>query len=455
MPLNIDTFLTQFSKQILDNRVSLFLGAGGSSDAGYPTWKNLFAPCAKTLGLDIDKCEDYYLLAQYYSNRIGKSELKKIIDNEINKNNYESILLQELVNIGFVNIWTTNFDNAIEKNYEIQNISYNKIFEDTQLPNIDLYKKINIFKMNGDIKSIDKIIATKDDYEMYKDTHKVMTTFFRRELVSSTFLFIGYSFKDNLVLESLYEIKKYLGDSTNIHYTIMKKENDNPYFNYFIEDLEKRYSIRVLLVDEYEKITDILEKLNEKISKKKVFISGAFSTSDSTIENFSHDFSKKLVEQLYKNDYRIVNGIGRRFGTHLIGYANEYLVKNVYKNIDKYLIITPFVNNTNDASEFKRKSREKIIKRCGTAIFVFGDTDKNSVNSHSGVMEEFGIACDNNKIIIPISCQNMISEKIWKKVKDNITRYPYLEKNIDKLKSTENPKLLSEIIVDILNSIQE
>ena len=66
-----------------------------------------------------------------------------------------------------------------------------------------------------------------------------------------------------------------------------------------------------------------------------------------------------LASSLLENDYRIVNGIGRRFGTHLIGYANEYLAKQGVKDIEKHLIVKPFVGNTQAAAEEKIPGQEK------------------------------------------------------------------------------------------------
>ena len=127
MPMEKEQFLEQFSKQALDERISLFLGAGGSCDAGYPTWSNLFEPLAKELNTTIDSSTDYYLLAQYYANTFGRTELRKKINNYINRNRFESPLLNELLEVGFTNIWTTNFDNTIELNYQKRNILTNRI----------------------------------------------------------------------------------------------------------------------------------------------------------------------------------------------------------------------------------------------------------------------------------------------------------------------------------------
>jgi len=455
MPIDKEQFLKQFAQQALDERISLFLGAGGSCDVGYPNWANLFAPFAKELGTPITDSTDYYKLAQYYTNNFGQSELRKRINERINRNNFESPLLDELIDIGFTNVWTTNFDNAIELNYQKRGILTNKVFRDSDFSNIDINRRINIFKMNGDVTNLEGIVATQNDYERYNDTHRVMLMFFKRALISSTFLFIGYSFNDHLVLDCLSEITRYLGLSANYHYTIMKNKINEPYFKHFVDDLEQRYHIRVLLVNEYTEIPYILSELNMKIRSKRVFISGAFSSFEKTIEEYSHNLSKSLSSFLFNNDYRIVNGIGRRFGTHLIGYANEYLAKQGIKDTEKYLIVKPFVGNQPGAAKDKKRSREKVIGQCGAAIFVFGELDNNAVNCNSGVWEEFEIADKQHKVIIPILYPNMVSEKIWQYVKNNLTQYPYLEGKLELLTSKESPDKILQLIIHILESVEE
>lgn len=453
MPINKRQFLTLFSQQALDARTSLFLGAGASRDAGNPGWNGLFRQFATTLNVTIDETTDYYKLAQYYTNDYGPAALRRVIHEQLNNNNHNSQLLDELVDIGFSNVWTTNFDNAMELNYQDKGILTNKVFRDSDFSNIDINKRINVFKMNGDITNTEGIVATQSDYEKYADSHKIMLMFFKRELISSTFLFIGYSFTDHLVLECLSEITRYLSDTNPYHYTIMKREPENQYFEYFIEDLERRYHIRVLLVDNYEEIPCILAELNEKIRSKRVFISGAYHSLTEQIEAFSHSFSRNLTTALLEHDYRIVNGIGLHFGTHLIGYANEFLAKKGTKDIEKYLIIKPFVGNNEDAAENKKRSREKVIKQCGSAIFVFGDVDHNALNATSGVMEEFEIACEQHKAVIPVSYPGMVSSEIWNTVKSNITRFPYLEESIDKLNSDQATPMLAKQIIHILDSV--
>ena len=400
-----------------------------------------------------DDNTDYYKLAQYYSNIFGQANLRQKINERINRNYFQSPLLDELIDIGFTNIWTTNFDNAVELNFQRRGILTNKVFKDFDFSNVDLNKRINIFKMNGDVANLNDIIATQSDFEGYTDSHRIMLMFFKRELISNTFLFIGYSFTDHLVLGCLSEITRYLGGSANYHYTIMKNNADDPYFSHFVDDIEQRYHIRVLLVDKYEEVPSVLAEINERIRSKRVFFSGAFSSYKEKIEEYSHDFSRQVTAALFASDYRIVNGIGRRFGTHLIGYANEYLAKEGVKNIERYLIVRPFVGRENGAAERKKQEREQVIGQCGAAIYLFGDQDRNGIAGMSGVMEEFEIARKKHKVIIPISYPGMVSEVIWNQVKENITYYPYLEGKIDLLTYACPLDKLSQIIIHILDSI--
>ena len=89
-----------------------------SIDANFPKWSDLLEPCAEKLGLDISNVSDYFQLAQYFINEYGESELYSLINERINKIDYNSKALDIIVKMGFKSVWTTNFDKVIEKNFE-------------------------------------------------------------------------------------------------------------------------------------------------------------------------------------------------------------------------------------------------------------------------------------------------------------------------------------------------
>ena len=104
---NLEHFIEQFSEQVINNEASLFVGSGVSRNSGYPGWRDLLSGCA-----------DKLKLAQYYANKHSDSELRKIISQKINRLPKSNELLNYLLEIGFNNIWTTNYDKLIEKGLE-------------------------------------------------------------------------------------------------------------------------------------------------------------------------------------------------------------------------------------------------------------------------------------------------------------------------------------------------
>ena len=63
--------------------------------------------------------------------------------------------------------------------------------------------------------------------------------------------------------------------------------------------LEERYQIEVLLVDEYDEISDILKEINYFTNQKNVFISGSYKhyNEDKLVE--IDNLCKKLTQTPY------------------------------------------------------------------------------------------------------------------------------------------------------------
>ena len=101
MSISKTSFINYYVEQARRGNVSLFLGAGVSVSAGLPSWAVLLEPCAKQLGIAIDSNVDLYLLAQYYANEYGYSALKRVINDSINQLDYESTLVDKLLNLNF------------------------------------------------------------------------------------------------------------------------------------------------------------------------------------------------------------------------------------------------------------------------------------------------------------------------------------------------------------------
>lgn len=455
MALSIEQFLNNLSRQILNEEISLFLGAGISNSAGYPTWANLLKECAADMGISTSPNTNLYLLAQYYSNEVGYNELKKIVNNNINCFRQNSTLVDTLLKFNFKTIWTTNYDTVIEKNLEERKILSNSIYDDKDLVNVSQENRVNIYKLNGDINNLEKIVITQKDLEAYVENHKMLLTFFKKDLVSKTFLFLGYSFKDSLALSCLSEINQCLGESSNYHYAIIPRDGDDPLFDNFITDLEKRYHVRTLIVDSYDEVPYVLNQLINRVQKRKIFISGAFDSITATEENFAMELCENLVYKILENHYRIISGMGYRLGNFIGGYGLEYLSQcNKVYDIERYILMRPMPVNTTE--EERVIYRTELIQQANASIFLFGQSQKcNEQHYSEGVWAEYQLSKKMHKKIIPIGITGYESRIIWQDIKEHITQYPYLENYMELLNTEACSNKLCDIVLEILNNISK
>ncbi len=442
--MNRKDFVKEIAIKCQNNEAALFLGAGMSNNAGLPSWKSLFEPLARDIGIDLDNTNyQLYDIAQFYANDKGTSRLHKRISSEINKIDENSETLDELTNMQCNSIWTTNFDKVIENNYYKKGKRTNIIHSEENLINVELNKNINIFKMNGDIDDLKHAIITKKDLEEYNETHKLLLTFFKRELVVKSFLFIGYSFTDSLVLPCISELSKAFDGEQPNHYAIMKRNDDSDFMN-FIADLDTRYNIKILLIDDYNEIRDVLREINYYTNQYNVFISGSYrDNNEEKLQEISM-FCNKLTNSLYKENLRIINGYGYKVGYYIASAATRLMLEENVASFEKYLLMYPFDEHLTPSQKYKH--REFMIAKANVVIFMYGFE-----SSDSGMIEEFNIAKkDQRKIIIPIGSTGGAAKIIYDEVKANILKYPYLEKVIDNLLEETNIDKLISIILDII-----
>lgn len=443
-------FIEKIASVINNNEAALFVAAGLSASTGLPAWSDILKPCADELGLQIDHNTDLYMVAQYYENEYGKNELIHKFEKTLNRLNSNSEYLETTLDLGFREIWTTNYDTTIEDNLKRRKIVPKVIHNDYDLNNFT-EGGVHIYKMNGDITNPRNMIMSKADLERYEVTHQLMLTFFKRELVSKSFIFLGYSFTDTLVLDALSSIKNCLQEASNIHYTILKNEHSK-YFDYFIHDLWKRYNIKAILVEDHSEIPDIIHSIKEKTKERKIFISGSFDALPHNEDDFADALCKQFVNTFYSNNYIILTGMGRKIGNYLSGHAFEYLSQHDIYDIEKKLIMRPFFEKM--SAQRKKEHRRKMIDDCAHAIFIFGKSPSSTggIAQSIGVMEEFEIAKELGKNIIAIPTTGYTAKNIFDEQKRELLKYPYLEMYISTLEKEHDPRKISQIIIEIVDS---
>ena len=113
----------------------------------------------------------------------------------------------------FRNIITTNYDSLFESVYGSGKL--NVIFSDNHTPYIDT-KKVNLFKIHGDLSNPDSIIITESDYNNFfsKDTEQnTIWSIIKGIIATKSILFIGYSLEDTNVEVVFNKIREKIGEN--------------------------------------------------------------------------------------------------------------------------------------------------------------------------------------------------------------------------------------------------
>lgn len=451
----IRSFIKDYTESLLDNRAALFAGAGLSVGSGSVSWKELLAAPAADINIDVNREADLTSVAQYiYNESNSRHKITNLIKQHIQQEGEITENHQIITRLPISTIWTTNYDEYLEEAFKKVRKPY-----DVKKSVMDLSSEIRnaettIYKMHGDINRAMEAVLIKDDYEIYDKKNELFTLALKGDLISKSFLFIGFSFDDPNLESILSKVRVLLEGNTRQHYCFFKRTSKADYSHLLDEqkideefDYEKnkqylkakdleRYGLKAIFVNEYEEITEILKRVESYYKSFNVFISGSNVldknglTGELEKEYCLKDLPKKniekLAERLHLNGYHITSGYGLEIGSHVITGVLRGMERSQTSKMDDALTLKPFPREINDPRERKEiwtQYRKDFIGGCGTAVFFMGNKiEKNESGkdefkrSANGVLEEFEISRDLGLNLIPIEASGFASKDISDKI---------------------------------------
>ena len=440
MKQEIQEFINAYSKEVESNNAAIFAGAGLSMPAGFVNWKTLLRPLANELGLDIHREENLVALAQYYYNENGRNRnrINQILINEFGSQAQPTPNHEILVRLPISTYWTTNYDRLIELTLEQADKVPDVKYTTAQLATTKPRRDAIVYKMHGDVEHPDKAVLIKDDYESYHVKMEPFITALSGDLVSKTFLFIGFSFNDPNLDYILSRIRITYTENQRRHYcflrSVVREEDESEQdFEYrrlkqalFINDL-KRFNVKALLLDGYGQITEILKAIELKHKQRSIFIGGSAHDYGTLTREEAEKFIHSLSEELVKSGYRIISGFGVGVGSAVISGALETIYSNKKAYSDEQLVLRPFpqsVSGTIARDVLWEKYRQDMVSYAGIAIFMFGNklVEGNVVDA-AGVEQEFRIAVQQGCKVLPLGATGYIAEKLFSEVESNFDRH--------------------------------
>src|SRR5207248_1627009 len=125
----------------------LLLGAGASVASGAPTASVLARSLASELNPSPDG-DDLAEIASIYENRLGRPRLVKSLRKRLEKLQPSGALLA-LPTFGWREIYTTNFDQLLERSYRAANVDYDAIRSNFDFSSTAGSHATKIYKIHG------------------------------------------------------------------------------------------------------------------------------------------------------------------------------------------------------------------------------------------------------------------------------------------------------------------
>ncbi|WOK51960.1 SIR2 family protein [Streptococcus equi subsp. equi] len=414
--------IREIEKAIKSDELGAFIGAGLSIPAGFCSWKELLREPAEEIGLDVEKESDLVNLAQYYSNSKKRTSIDDLIKGQFSQLVKPTENHKLLSQLPISTFWTTNYDKLIEKALENNMKKPYVKTKDEQLRGTNHNFDAIVYKLHGDVETPEDAVITRSDYEEFGyNKRKLFREVLEGDLLTKTFLFLGFSFEDPNFNYVIGRLRVLLDEkNTRKHYCIMKRVQDaDEDYEYKkarqelqIEDLN-RYGIFTYLVNKYDEITEILSTLVDRFRRKTIFISGSAYSYSAYSQKTGENFIHKLSFELSKNGYHIVNGYGKGVGEFVLNGVADYCLTHKSK-INDFLTLMPFPQNSSlgiDLDKLYKENREQMIESCGIAIFLFGNKEAEDIAS--GVMDEYELSKKHGLVCLPIEYTGGASKEIY------------------------------------------
>jgi len=203
--------------------VVLFIGAGCSIQSGAKTAKQLAVELACLLPEDTRKETDTDNLQKV---------AEAIIFNDGNRDRVNNFIRNQMENLtpsDFHKHWvyiphihsiiTTNYDSLIEDAYWGNRCQVFRKDEDCPAYQ---HNKVHLFKIHGDLQSLDRIVISESDYRHFIDepTDSIIWSKIMSEMAMKTVVFVGYGVEDNNILNLLECIVNKVGKQPKKMYII-------------------------------------------------------------------------------------------------------------------------------------------------------------------------------------------------------------------------------------------
>lgn len=442
--LDADELVNEFGSYIEEGAAGVFVGAGISIGAGYPSWPTLMEPFAREL--ELTELDDLPQIAQFFQDTVpgGRDRLTQGI--------YDALQAVEssgptqahnlIGQLPIDTIWTTNYDTLLEEARPQAVV----IDTDEQLAGrLAADSRYLTYKMHGTIRPGPpsalrltdhvRIVISRDDYDLYPVSHPRLWSLLQAHFLTKTFLLLGLSFTDPNLLHIFRLIRLMKSGTRRPHFAVMRrpeKGSDRRLHSLKLAELE-RVGVRTLEIDGFEEIDDLLRNIVCRARPLRAFIAGspvgvstkggAKTYSSAQIPTDLKSFTTQLGALMATENIKLM--AAGAIGAH-VGYemARQQTLQGRYE-YDSFILVRRALDDEVDYPNL----------RMGTIVFSASDQPNLRAMAFDQVRAVIMLAGQRGSYLesqqarelqlglIPVGMTGGSARKVWREIDDDFLNY--------------------------------
>lgn len=200
-----------------------FIGSGFSKACGLPAWGELVDLLLDKFSINRGEFEDkldLLRIAEYIKifNGGEVGPIRAEIERLFNQHSIDISLSEphiHLVSLGAPIIYTTNYDNLIEKAFSYLGRPFTKVVTTRDIVKVKGNNNTQIVKFHGSFEHEKSMVLTESDYFKRLEFESPMDIKLRADVLGKSILFMGYSFSDFNIRYLWFKLRKMMNEGMN------------------------------------------------------------------------------------------------------------------------------------------------------------------------------------------------------------------------------------------------
>ncbi|MFG1352352.1 SIR2 family protein [Xanthobacter autotrophicus] len=422
-------FLKEFPAALHEGNASVFIGAGVSMAAGYPSWSDLLVDIGDELGIRSKDIHDLAALAQWHIRESGGATgVRNVIKREIGKDRTVPETVEILARLPMRHLWTTNYDRLTERAFGAigRPIDVISVAKDLSLKTTP--GAARLYKMHGSVDRLDDIVISTDDYELYRTRRGAFTILLQAHLSSMSMLFVGLSLTDPNIRHVLSLIRESFTDAPPEHFAIVRPPKRDHFgseeefearaaqHRLWAKDLG-RYGLVAVEIDDYDEVPALLRDVERRVAAMRVWVSGSWpldapGAGSSTLYSLAEGLGRVIAT----SGRDLVTGSGVLVGPASMAGFIDALRDGGGWDVDRRLIVRafpqPLAGGLPDTKQWTAL-RTELARLSGVVIFLGGaKLVVGDVIPADGVLEEYELACKAGAFLLPLGSTGGAAKEI-------------------------------------------